>query len=232
MIKIEHLTKKYGNKVAVNDLSLTIEDGDLFAFCGLNGAGKSTTIKSIVGINKIDEGEIFVDGLSMKANAQEAKKIMAFVSDTPEVYSYMKGIDYVKFIMAIYQCPLNEQEMFDFAKELEIDGALNSLVSTYSHGMQQKIILLAAFLHHPKVLILDEPFVGLDPKATHVLKEKMKAHVKEGNTIFFSTHVLEVAEKLCNKVAIIKDGVLQACGTMAEVKGNKSLEEVFLGVND
>jgi len=231
MIKIEHLTKKYGEKVAVKDLSLTVEDGDLFAFCGLNGAGKSTTIKSIVGINKIDKGEIFVDGKSVKNDAMDVKKIIAYVPDTPQVYPYMKGIDYVKFILAIYGEPFNEKEMLDLANQLEISNDLNTLVSNYSHGMQQKIVLLAAFLHHPRVLILDEPFVGLDPKATHFLKEKMKEYVKEGNTIFFSTHVLEVAEKLCNKVAIISQGELKAVGTMAEVKGNKSLEEVFLSVN-
>jgi len=231
MIQIKNLTKKYGDKVAVKNLSLNVEKGDLFAFVGLNGAGKSTTIKAIVGINKVDEGDILIDGVSIKQDPMRAKEMIAYVPDTPEVYSYMKGIDYIKFILSIYQTPFNEVEMLELAKALELDGALNSLVSSYSHGMQQKIVILAAFLHHPKLLILDEPFVGLDPKATHFLKEKMKEYTKEGNTIFFSTHVLEVAEKLCNKVAIIKKGELVASGLMNEVKGKKSLEDVFLGIS-
>ena len=205
MIQIENFSKSYVKGVkAVDDISLTIEDGDLFAFVGLNGAGKSTTIKALMGILPFEEGKILVDGKDIKNNSIEVKKIMAYVPDNPEVYAFMKGIDYLKFILSIYGVKYNEKEVEDFAKELGIYNALGDLVSSYSHGMKQKIVLLAAFIHHPKILILDEPFVGLDPKATHILKEKMKSYVSEGNTIFFSTHVLEVAEKLCNKVAIIK----------------------------
>ena len=233
MIKIQNLTKSYvAGKKAVDDLSLEIADGDIFAFVGLNGAGKSTTIKSMVGILPFEDGYIEINGKSIVADPIGCKLEMAYVPDNPEVYAYMKGIDYVKFILSIYRVSFNEQEMIDLAKELEIYDALGDLVSSYSHGMKQKIILLAAFLHHPKVLILDEPFVGLDPKATHLLKEKMKDYARQGNTIFFSTHVLEVAEKLCNKVAIIKEGKLVVSGTMEEVAGKEGLESAFLGVNN
>jgi len=233
MIKIENFSKSYiENKKAVDNLSLEIEDGDIYAFVGLNGAGKSTTIKSIVGILDFEEGNIFINGKSIKEKPIECKLEMAYVSDNPEIYSFMKGIDYVKFILSIYNTDFNESEMIKLAKELEIYDHIGDLVSSYSHGMKQKIVLLSAFLHHPKVLVLDEPFVGLDPKATHLLKQKMKEYVKNGNTIFFSTHVLEVAEKLCNKVAIIKDGKLVNSGTMEEVIKDQGLEEVFLGVNN
>ena len=231
MIQIENFSKSYVKGVkAVDDISLTIEDGDLFAFVGLNGAGKSTTIKALMGILPFEEGKILVDGKDIKNNSIEVKKIMAYVPDNPEVYAFMKGIDYLKFILSIYGVKYNEKEVEDFAKELGIYNALGDLVSSYSHGMKQKIVLLAAFIHHPKILILDEPFVGLDPKATHILKEKMKSYVSEGNTIFFSTHVLEVAEKLCNKVAIIKQGKLVASGKMEDVVADSSLEDVFLEI--
>lgn len=233
MIEIKNFSKSYVKGVkAVDDLSLTIEDGDLCAFVGLNGAGKSTTIKALMGILPFEEGEILVDGNNIKSNPVEIKKMMAYVPDNPEVYAFMKGIDYIKFILSIYGVPFNEGEMEAFAKELEIYNALGDLVSSYSHGMKQKIVLLAAFLHHPKILVLDEPFVGLDPKATHILKEKMKEYTQAGNTIFFSTHVLEVAEKLCNKVAIIKQGKLVASGAMEEVIKDHSLEDVFLEIFD
>lgn len=233
MIEIKNFSKSYvkGAK-AVDDLSLTISDGDLCAFVGLNGAGKSTTIKALMGILPFEEGEILVDGKNIKSNPVEIKKQMAYVPDNPEVYAFMKGIDYIKFILSIYGTPFDEKEMEDFAKELGIYNALGDLVSSYSHGMKQKIVLLAAFLHHPKILVLDEPFVGLDPKATHILKEKMKSYTEAGNTIFFSTHVLEVAEKLCNKVAIIKTGKLVASGTMEDVIKDNSLENVFLEIFD
>ena len=233
MIEIKNFSKSYvkGTK-AVDDLSLTISDGDLCAFVGLNGAGKSTTIKALMGILPFEEGEILVDGKNIKSNPVEIKKGMAYVPDNPEVYAFMKGIDYIKFILSIYGTPFDEKEMEDFAKELEIYNALGDLVSSYSHGMKQKIVLLAAFLHHPKILVLDEPFVGLDPKATHILKEKMKSYTEAGNTIFFSTHVLEVAEKLCNKVAIINKGKLVASGTMEDVIKDNSLENVFLEIFD
>ncbi|MDY5983669.1 MAG: ABC transporter ATP-binding protein [Anaeroplasma sp.] len=233
MIEIKNFSKSYvkGTK-AVDDLSLTISDGDLCAFVGLNGAGKSTTIKALMGILPFEEGEILVDGKNIKSNPVEIKKEMAYVPDNPEVYAFMKGIDYIKFILSIYGTPFDEKEMEDFAKELGIYNALGDLVSSYSHGMKQKIVLLAAFLHHPKILVLDEPFVGLDPKATHILKEKMKSYTEAGNTIFFSTHVLEVAEKLCNKVAIINKGKLVASGTMEDVIKDNSLENVFLEIFD
>jgi len=233
MIKINNLVKSYdGVKNAVDCISFEVEQGDIFAFVGLNGAGKSTTIKCIVGIQDFNEGEIFVNNKSIKSDPIGVKKDIAFVSDSPEVYSYMKGIDYIKFIMAIYGKEFDEAKMLELAEKLEIDSALNNLVSSYSHGMKQKIVLLAAFLHEPKVLILDEPFVGLDPKATHFLKEKMKEYASQGNTIFFSTHVLEVAEKLCNKVAIIKEGKLVEVGTMEDVTKHASLEDTFLGINN
>lgn len=233
MIEIKNFSKSYvkGSK-AVDDLTLTISDGDLCAFVGLNGAGKSTTIKALMGILPFEEGEILVDGKNIKSNPVEIKKEMAYVPDNPEVYAFMKGIDYIKFILSIYGTPFDEKEMEDFAKELGIYNALGDLVSSYSHGMKQKIVLLAAFLHHPKILVLDEPFVGLDPKATHILKEKMKSYTEAGNTIFFSTHVLEVAEKLCNKVAIINKGKLVASGTMEDVIKDNSLENVFLEIFD
>ena len=231
MILIKNLSKTYvGGKKAVKNLSLEIDDGDLFAFVGLNGAGKSTTIKAMVGILPFEEGEIYINNKSIKERANECKLEMAYVPDNPEIYNFMKGVDYVKFILSVYRCEFNEKEMVELAKEMEIYDALGDLVSSYSHGMKQKIVLLAAFLHHPKVLILDEPFVGLDPKATFFLKEKMKEYVREGNIIFFSTHILEVAEKLCNKVAIIKEGNLVVSGTMEDVTKYQGLEEVFLGV--
>ncbi|MBQ9520571.1 MAG: ABC transporter ATP-binding protein [Acholeplasmatales bacterium] len=233
MIQIENFSKTYAGKVkAVDNLNLEIEDGDLFAFVGLNGAGKSTTIKALVGILPYEEGTIKINGVDIKSDPINVKKTLAYVPDNPEVYSFMKGIDYIKFILSIYGVEYNAEETESLAKELEIYNALGDLVSSYSHGMKQKIVLLAAFLHHPKILVLDEPFVGLDPKATHILKEKMKKFTEEGNTIFFSTHVLEVAEKLCNKVAIIKEGKLIKAGDMATVIKDSSLENVFLNIND
>ena len=230
MIVIKNLSKTYDKtKKAVDNISLHIEKGDIFAFVGLNGAGKSTTIKSLTGVINFEEGEILIDGKSIVSNPVECKSIMAYVPDNPEVYAYMRGIDYVKFILAIYGVKYDEKETETLAKELDIYDALGDLVSSYSHGMKQKIVLLAAFLHHPKILVLDEPFVGLDPKATHLLKEKMKVFASEGNVIFFSTHILEVAEKLCNKVAIIKEGKIVSCGKMEDVIGDSSLVDVFLG---
>ena len=230
MILIQNFSKTYDKtKKAVDDITLKIERGDIFAFVGLNGAGKSTTIKALTGVLSFEEGEIYIDGKSIKEKPVECKSIMAYVPDNPEIYAYMRGIDYVKFILSIYNVKYDEKETETLAKELDIYNALGDLVSSYSHGMKQKIVLLAAFLHHPKILVLDEPFVGLDPKATHILKEKMKAFALQGNVIFFSTHILEVAEKLCNKVAIIKNGKLVANGTMEEVIGDSNLVDVFLG---
>jgi len=233
MIKILNLSKSYvEGKKAVDNVSFEVENGDIFAFVGLNGAGKSTTIKAMCGILPFEEGTIEINGKSIVTDPVNCKLEMAYVPDNPDVYAYMKGIDYVKFILSIYRTKFNEEEMITLAKEMEIFDALGDLVSSYSHGMKQKIVLLAAFLHHPKVLVLDEPFVGLDPKATHYLKEKMKAFAEEGNTIFFSTHVLEIAEKLCNKVAIIKEGKIVAWGNMEDVAGKEGLVETFLGVNN
>ena len=230
MIEIVNFSKSYvKEKKAVDNISLKVEKGDIFAFVGLNGAGKSTTIKAIMGVLPFNEGDILIDGVSILKDPIGCKLKMAYVPDNPEVYAYMRGIDYVKFVLSIYRTKFIEEEMLELARELDIVDALANPVSSYSHGMKQKLLLLAAFLHKPKVLILDEPFVGLDPKATHLLKEKMKKFADEGGSIFFSTHILEVAEKLCNKVAIIKNGKIVACGNMEEVIGNRSLVEVFLG---
>ncbi len=229
MVKFENFSKSYVKGIkAVDNLNLEIEDGDLFAFVGLNGAGKSTTIKALMGILPFEEGKILIDGKSISEDPVGIKRKMAYVPDNPEVYSFMKGIDYIKFMLSIYGVAYNEKEIEDLAKELGIYNALGDLVSSYSHGMKQKIVLLAAFAHHPKYLILDEPFVGLDPKATHDLKEVMKELCSQGTMIFFSSHVLEVVEKFCNKIAIIKNGKIVAQGLTEEVKGDESLEDKFM----
>lgn len=233
MIEIKNFSKSYvKEKKAVDNISLTVEDGDIYAFVGLNGAGKSTTIKAVVGILKFEEGEILINGKSIRTNPIECKLDMAYVADNPDVYGFMKGYEFVKFVLAIYNKPFDEAKMMDLARELDIDSALADPISSYSHGMKQKIVLLAAFLHEPKVYIFDEPFVGLDPKATFFLKEKMHSLSENGACFFFSTHVLEVAEKLCNKVAIIKEGKLIASGLMEDVIGDKSLEDIFLGISE
>lgn len=232
MVQITNLTKSYnGKKNAIEDINLEINDGDIFGFVGLNGAGKSTTIKCLVGILDYDKGDIQINGKSAVKQAVECKAEMAYVSDTPAVYAYMRGIDYIKFILSIYNKKVDNEKIIELAKAFEMDTVLNNLVSSYSHGMQQKIVLLAAFLHEPKLLVLDEPFVGLDPKATHMLRDMMKEYAEKGNIIFFSTHVLEVAEKLCNKVAIIKEGKIVTSGTMEEITQDSSLEDFFLEVN-
>lgn len=234
MVKITDLTKSYdGKKNAIEDINLEIQDGDIFGFVGLNGAGKSTTIKCLVGILDYEKGDITIDGKSLSKYPIECKSNMAYISDNPAIYAYMRGIDYIQFIMAVYKKPLDENKMKKLAADFEIDDVLiNNLVSSYSHGMQQKLVLLAAFLHEPKLLVLDEPFVGLDPKATHMLREMMKEYAEKGNVIFFSTHVLEVAEKLCNKVSIIKEGRILTSGTMEEITQSSSLEDFFLEVNN
>lgn len=233
MIRIDKLSKSYdGKKNAIENIDLTICDGDIYGFAGLNGAGKSTTIKCLVGILPFESGEITVNGKSIKTDPVACKSEMAYIADNPEIYAYMKGIDYIKFILAIYKTPFDNAKVLKAAEEFEIADVLNNLVSSYSHGMRQKLVLLTAFLHEPKLLVLDEPFVGLDPKATHMLREMMKDYAAKGNTIFFSTHVLEVAEKLCNKVAIIKDGKIAVNGTMEEITSKGSLEEFFLEVNN
>ncbi len=230
MLKIQNLTKSFGEKIAVNDISLNVEKGDIFAFIGHNGAGKTTTIKCVVGINQPTSGDIFVNGISVKENALECKKQLAYIPDNPDIYESLTGIQYINLVADIYRVDKETRRELTvkYATELELLGDLNSPISTYSHGMKQKLVLISAFVHSPKLMILDEPFVGLDPKASFTVKNLMKEFVENGGAIFFSTHVLEVAEKLCNKVAIIKDGKIIANGTMAEVKKDKSLESAFL----
>lgn len=234
MLKIEHLTKKYGEKAAVDDLSLEIKSGEIYGFIGHNGAGKTTTLKAVTGILNFDEGEIYIDGKSIKKQPLECKKIMAYIPDNPDLYNYMTGIDYLNFIADIFEVPQNDriEKINRYATEFEIAGSLTASISSYSHGMKQKLAVISALIHSPKLVIMDEPFVGLDPIAAHKLKEYMREICNDGGAIFFSTHVLEVAEKLCDKVAIIKDGKLIKCGTMEEVKGDSSLESVFLELED
>lgn len=231
MLEIKNYTKKYPNgKIGAEDVNLKVEAGDIFAFIGHNGAGKTTTIKSIVGINDITSGDIFVDGVSVKENPVECKKKIAYIPDNPDIYDSLTGIQYINLIADIFRVDKNtRQELTEkYATALEIKDDLNSAISTYSHGMRQKLVLVSAFVHSPKLLIMDEPFVGLDPKVSFVVKEIMKKFVKDGGAIFFSTHVLEVAEKLCNKVAIIKQGKIVAYGKMSDIKKDKNLEDVFM----
>ncbi len=230
MIEIKNVTKRYGNNVAIKDVSFTINDGEIFAFIGHNGAGKTTLIKAIVGIHKLDEGDILINGKSIKDNPIECKKEMAFVPDNPELYEQMKAIDFINFICDIYEVPqdIREKNITKYAKLFEIENNLNDTIESFSHGMKQKIALIAALAHDPKVLIMDEPFVGLDPKAVFDVKEVLRKMTQEGKIVFFSTHILDVAEKLCSRVAIIKKGELLKVGSMQEIKGDKSLEKVFL----
>ena len=234
MLQIEHFTKEYGNKIAVNDLSLEIRSGEIFGFIGHNGAGKTTTIKAVAGILPFQKGEIRVDGISVREDPLECKKLMAYIPDNPDLYEFLSGIQYLNFIADIFQVPKREREerIGKYGDLFGLTGDLGSTVSTYSHGMKQKLALIGALIHEPKLLLMDEPFVGLDPKAAHDLKMIMADICQKGGAIFFSTHVLEVAEKLCHKVAIIKEGKLAACGTMEEVKGDESLEQVFLELVD
>ena len=235
MLKLEHLTKQYkGGKKAVTDLSIHVHPGDIYGFIGQNGAGKTTTIKCVVGIHDFDEGEITIDGLSVIKNPLECKKHLAYIPDNPDLYDYLTGIQYLNFIADVFELSAEERksaietEGHDFG----IYDSLGDLISSYSHGMKQKLAIIGALIHHPRLLILDEPFVGLDPKASHDLKMMMREFCDNGGSIFFSTHVLEVAEKLCDKVAIIKQGELIKSGTMEEVKGDSSLESVFLELED
>ncbi len=230
MLRIEHLTKIYGEKKAVDDLSLHILPGEIFGFIGHNGAGKSTTIKSTVGILKFDEGTITICGKNIKDYPVACKKDLAYIPDNPDLYEFMSGIKYLNFIADIFAIPadVRQEKIRKYADLFELTQDLGQPVSAYSHGMKQKLAVISAWLHDPKLIVMDEPFVGLDPKASHLLKEMMREHCDKGGAIFFSTHVLEVAEKLCDKVAIIKQGKLVKEGTMEEVKGDDSLEEVFL----
>lgn len=234
MLRIENLTKTYGEKVAVNNLSLHIKPGEIYGFIGHNGAGKTTTLKACVGIHQFDSGEIFIDGHSIKTEPVEAKSVLAYIPDNPDLYNYMTGIGYLNFIADIFKVDkeLRNERIHRFADTFGIERDLGEAVSSYSHGMKQKLAIISALIHDPKLMILDEPFVGLDPKATHSLKEIMADTCQRGGAIFFSTHVLEVAEKLCHKIAIIKGGNLIKSGTMDEVKGDDSLEEVFLELGD
>lgn len=230
MLKIEHLTKKYDQYKAVDDLSLEIDDGLIYGFIGHNGAGKTTTLKSVVGILPFDEGDIFIDGKSIKKNPLECKKEMAYIPDNPDLYEYLTGIQYLNFVADVYQVSKNDREarIAKFADMLELTDDLAQPISAYSHGMKQKLAVISAFIHNPKLIIMDEPFVGLDPKASHLLKQLMKEHCQQGGVIFFSTHVLEVAEKLCDRIAIIKQGKLIISGRTQDVTQNESLEDVFL----
>lgn len=230
MLTIKNLTKIYGEKRAVDDLSLHIAPGEIYGFIGHNGAGKTTTLKSVVGILQFDEGEILIDGKSVKEQPIACKQEIAYIPDNPDLYEFMTGIKYLNFIADIFGVsPADRQErIHKYADLFELTQDLAQPIAAYSHGMKQKLAIIAAWIHQPKLIIMDEPFVGLDPKASHLLKQMMRETCDEGSAIFFSTHVLEVAEKLCDKVAIIKGGRLIRSGTMEEVKGDDSLEEVFL----
>ena len=230
MLNIEHLTKTYGEKKAVDDLNLHIRPGEIYGFIGHNGAGKTTTLKSVAGILQFDAGEIYIGGDSIREKPLECKRKIAYIPDNPDLYEYMTGIRYLNFIADIFgvDAALWRERIRRYADAFELTGDLAQPIAAYSHGMKQKLSIIAAWLHAPKVIIMDEPFVGLDPKAAHLLKGMMREVCDNGGAIFFSTHVLEVAEKLCDKVAIIKGGRLIRSGTMEEVKGDDSLEEVFL----
>ena len=230
MLRMEHLTKVYGDKKAVDDLSLHIQPGEIYGFIGHNGAGKTTTLKAVVGILQFDAGEITIDGISIKEQPLACKKKFAYIPDNPDLYDFMTGIKYLNFIADVFGVDENsrQERIRKYADLFELTNDLGQPIAAYSHGMKQKLAIIAAWMHDPKLIIMDEPFVGLDPKASHLLKGMMREVCDNGGAIFFSTHVLEVAEKLCDKVAIIKGGKLIRSGTMEEVKGDDSLEEVFL----
>lgn len=230
MIEIKNVTKKYGNKIALKNISFNVNDGEIFAFIGHNGAGKTTLLKSIVGIHNFDEGDILINGKSIKKDPIACKKEISFVPDNPELYEQMKAIDFINFICDIYEVPqeVRKNNISKYSKLFEIESNLNDTIESFSHGMKQKVALISALAHDPKILIMDEPFVGLDPKAVFDVKEIMNEMIKDGKTVFFSTHILDVAEKLCSRVAIIKKGALLKVGSMKEIKGDKSLEKVFL----
>ena len=230
MLKITHLTKTFGEKKAVDDLSLEIAPGEIYGFIGHNGAGKTTTLKSVVGIQQFDAGEITIGGISLKEDPLACKRQLAYIPDNPDLYDFMTGIKYLNFIADIFGVSASDRQarIQKYADLFELTDDLAQPIAAYSHGMKQKLAIISAWLHQPKLILMDEPFVGLDPKASHLLKGMMRELCDGGGAIFFSTHVLEVAEKLCDKVAIIKGGKLIRSGTMEEVKGDDSLEEVFL----
>ena len=234
MLDIQHLTKTYGEKKAVDDLSLHIAPGEIYGFIGHNGAGKTTTLKSVVGILQFDQGEITIDGRSIKADPLGCKREMAYIPDNPDLYDYMTGIKYLNFIADVFgvDAQTRQARIRTYADAFELTGDLAQPIAAYSHGMKQKLAIIAAWLHEPRLILMDEPFVGLDPKASHLLKGMMREVCNAGGAIFFSTHVLEVAEKLCDKVAIIKNGRLIRAGNMDEVRGDESLENVFLELED
>lgn len=235
MIEIKNVSKTYnGKKKVLKNISFKIESGEIFAFIGHNGAGKTTMIKCIMGILGFEEGDILVDNKSIKEEPLECKRIMAYVADNPDLYENMKAIDFINFICDMYEVSedIRRENTLKYAKMFEIEDKLNDDISSFSHGMKQKIALIAALAHNPKVLIMDEPFVGLDPKAVYDMKEIMRDMAKDGKTIFFSTHILDVAEKLCDRVAIIKDGTIVKVGKMKDIKGDESLEQVFLELGE
>lgn len=230
MLQIRGVSKSYGDKKAVNDVSLAIKPGELFAFIGHNGAGKTTMLKACVGILRFESGDIFIDGISIKDDPLACKQRLAYLPDSPDLYEFMTGIKYLQFIADVFQIPTKEREerIRTLSDTFELTADLAQGIATYSHGMKQKLAVISALMHQPKLLIMDEPFTGLDPKASFTLKQLMRKLCDEGGAVFFSTHVLEVAEKLCDKVAIIRRGKVVVQGTMEQVKGNESLEEVFL----
>ena len=234
MLDIQHLTKTYGEKKAVDDLTLHIAPGEIYGFIGHNGAGKTTTLKSVVGILQFDQGEITIGGKSIKTDPLACKRLLAYIPDNPDLYDYMTGIKYLHFIADVFgvDAQTRRERIHTYADTFELTGDLAQPIAAYSHGMKQKLAIIAAWLHDPRLIVMDEPFVGLDPKAAHTLKGMMRQVCDNGGAIFFSTHVLEVAEKLCDKVAIIKGGRLIRSGTMEEVKGDDSLEEVFLELEE
>ena len=234
MLRIEHLTKTYGEKKAVDNLSLHIEKGEIYGFIGHNGAGKTTTIKACCGILQFEDGEIYVDGISVKDNPLACKGKLAYLPDNPDLYEFMTGIQFLNFIADIFalSAQVRQKKIHTYAELFGLTDALAQPVAAYSHGMKQKLAIIAALIHDPKLMIMDEPFVGLDPQSSHILKGQMREICNRGGAIFFSTHVLEVAEKLCDKVAIIKNGKLIRYGSMEEVKGDESLESVFLELEE
>lgn len=235
MLRISNFSKSYGkNKKAVDNLSLEVEQGDIYGFIGHNGAGKTTTIRAVAGVLDFEEGEITIDGISILKDPVACKQQIAYIPDNPDLYEHLTGIGYLNFISDIYGVSRSDREVLisRYSEAFELTGNLGDSIASYSHGMKQKLAIIAALVHRPKLLVLDEPFVGLDPKAAHTLKTIMAQLCQEGSAIFFSTHVLEVAEKLCNKIAIIKSGKLISCGTTEEVKGNSSLEDVFMELID
>lgn len=230
MLQIQNLTKRFGDKVAVGDLTLHIAPGEIYGFIGHNGAGKTTTLRSVAGIQQFDAGEIRIDGVSVTEDPMTCKRMMAYIPDNPDLYDFMTGIQFLNFIGDVFAVApeVRQERIRDYAERFALTDDLAQPISAYSHGMKQKLAIISAWLHQPKLILMDEPFVGLDPKASHLLKEMMREHCDRGGAIFFSTHVLEVAEKLCDKVAIIRAGQLVRSGTMEEVKGDESLEAVFL----